>query len=70
MKLFDTVAIVCDHSMVGVATAIRAPLEAMNLHVRLYKLVQYQQAISFFANEARLYNYLIIMLSWNRQRRS
>jgi hypothetical protein len=47
MKLFDTVAIVCDHSLVEPATAIRAPLEAMNLYAHLYKLAQYQQAISF-----------------------
>jgi hypothetical protein len=60
MKLFDTVAIVCDHSLHELATAIRAPLELMRLQVRLHYLVQYQQAINFFANEACQYNYLVI----------
>ncbi|MEY2833978.1 MAG: hypothetical protein RLZZ574_3237 [Cyanobacteriota bacterium] len=35
MKLFDTVAIVCDHSLLELATAIRAPLELMRLQVQM-----------------------------------
>lgn len=60
MKLFDTVAIVCDHSLLELATAIRAPLELMRLQVRLHYLVQDQQALNFLANEACQYDYLVI----------
>ena len=35
IKLFDTVAIVFDHSLLELATAIRAPLQLMRLQVRM-----------------------------------
>ena len=48
MKLGDKVGVVCDHTLIEEARAIRAALESFRLHVELYRLVQRGQAEDFF----------------------
>ncbi|MFQ4141012.1 hypothetical protein [Chlorogloeopsis sp. ULAP02] len=60
MKFFDTVAIVCDSSMLALANTLRAFLEQMCLQANLYHLIQHQQAIAFFADQACKYEYLVL----------
>ncbi len=60
MKAFDKVAIVCDTSLLSLASTLRAFLEQMCLQVHLHHLVEHQQAIAFFADEACRYKYLVL----------
>jgi hypothetical protein len=60
MKLGDRVAIVCDHTMVEEANAVRGVLEANRLRADLYRLVQRWQAEEFFAKRAKDYDYVVI----------
>lgn len=51
MRLFDRVAIVCDHTpeMLEMAGALRAVLESFTLRVDFYHLIQKRQMLDFFA---------------------
>lgn len=49
MKLFTPVAVVCDHTLVEDALAIRSVLESFRLRVDFHRLVQSQQLYEFFA---------------------
>lgn len=60
LKLGDRVGIVCDHSMVEQANALRATLEAWQLRVDLHRLVQHWQAEQFFQKQMAEYDYVII----------
>lgn len=50
MKLFTKIAIVCDHTLVESALALRSVLESFRFHVDFYRLVQARQVTEFFAN--------------------
>lgn len=60
LKLGDKIAIVCDHTCVEQAQAMRATLEAFRLHADLYRLVQRWQADDFFGKRAKDYEYVVI----------
>lgn len=59
MKLFTPVAVVCDHTMVENAAALRAMLEAYRLRVDFYRFVQKPQVFNFFSQDLQ-YPYTII----------
>ena len=50
MKLFDRVAIVCDHTpeILQAASALRTVLECFGLRVDFHYLIQKRQVIEFF----------------------
>lgn len=64
MKLFSTVAIVTDHTMVEDASALRAVLEAFSVRVEFFRLVQRPQVLSFFQQEQQQ-DYTIIFCHGN-----
>lgn len=49
MKLFTRVAIICDHTLLDEALALRRVLESFTLHVDFYQLVQARHVVEFFA---------------------
>jgi hypothetical protein len=60
MQLFTPIGIVCDHTMVEPATALRAVLESFRLRVDFYRMVQRRQVLSFFAEPPAQYAYTIL----------
>jgi hypothetical protein len=62
------VGIVCDHTLIEEARAIRAALEAFRLRVELHRLVQRWQAQDFFAHRAKDYEHLVLCGHGNEQR--
>lgn len=60
MKVFDRVAIVCDHTMAEEAGALRAILEMYRLRVDLYRVVQGRNVVDFFGTAASQYESTII----------
>jgi hypothetical protein len=61
MKMFDEVAIVCDHRTVESALALRGVLEHFRLRVRLHRLVEHREALDFFAGRAPSCPYTVLM---------
>ena len=61
MRLFTPVAIVHDHTMAHVASALRGVLEAFHLRVDYYRMVQLRQVQSFFASPSPFYEYMVIL---------
>jgi hypothetical protein len=53
VKLGETVGVVCDHTVIEEARAIRATLESFGLRVNLHRLVQRWQAEDFFGRRAK-----------------
>lgn len=49
MRMFDRVAIACDHTFTEDATALRSVLEAFRLKVDYHRFVQSRQVSEFFA---------------------
>jgi hypothetical protein len=68
VKLGDKVGVVCDHTLIEEARAIRAALESFRLHVELYRLVQRGQAEDFFGRRAKDYEHLVLCGHGNEQR--
>jgi hypothetical protein len=60
MQRFTPVAIVCDHTMVEPACALRAVLESFRLRVDFFRMVQLRQVQSFFADPPARYEYTVI----------
>jgi len=61
MRMFTPVAIVHDHTMAHVASALRGVLEAFHLRVDFYRMVQLRQVRSFFASPSIFYEYMVIL---------
>jgi hypothetical protein len=68
VKLGDKVGVVCDHTVIEEARAIRAALESFRLRVELHRLVQRWQAEDFFAHRAKDYEHLVLYGHGNEQR--
>jgi hypothetical protein len=61
MKMFDEVAVVCDHRTVESALALRGVLEHFRLRVRFHRLVEHREALDFFAGHAPPCPYTVLM---------
>ena len=59
LRLFTRVAVVCDHTMLQDAHALRGMLEAFGLQVDFYFFVQKRQVLDFFAQPLN-YAYTVI----------
>jgi hypothetical protein len=68
MKLGDRVGVVCDHTLIEEAHAIRATLESFRLRVDLHRLVQRWQAADFFQKRAREYEHLVLCAHGTEER--
>jgi len=61
VKIFTKIAIVCDHTLVEHALALRGVLESFRLHVDFYRFVQAQQVTEFFATPPKDYAVVVIV---------
>lgn len=68
MKLGDEVGVVCDHTLIEEARAIRAALESLRLRVDLHRLVQRRQAEDFFGRQAGGYESLVLCAHGSEER--